>query len=153
MTRRPMSRLVRATGAGALALALVAGLAACSVAPHGTHTTAAAGPTSPPPYAGAVSPTPQPQPSTDPALFGGTRLGRCDAVGAGVRAKGTLRVPGAKAVTASILVQFTDQQARVIGASVVEVKAKPGASTPWTASLSKAPNGTRCVVRAVSASR
>jgi hypothetical protein len=134
--------------AGALALALAAALAACTGTAQPVPTASS---TRPPAFTGVRHPIPTGSAlANDPELYGRVVLTDCAATSDGWKATGTMKNPGAAKTTASILVIFTDAQARMIDSATTTVEVKAGAKASWAAARKfSAPAGTRCVVRAV----
>jgi hypothetical protein len=88
--------------------------------------------------------------TNDPDLYKDATLTACSATSKGWRGAGTLRNTGDHAITATVVVLFTDAQARDIDSASSKVQVAAGATARWTAARAfDAPQGTRCVLRAV----
>ncbi|WP_436697872.1 hypothetical protein [Nocardioides sp. BYT-33-1] len=74
----------------------------------------------------------------------------CEATADGWRAEGTAANPGTAEQGFTVLVFFTDPQARIVDSASATVTVAPGETGTWTAERAfAAPAGTSCVVRAV----
>jgi hypothetical protein len=105
----------------------------------------------PPPFAGVQHALPSgPALANDPSLYKEAALTGCSATARGWKGTGTLENPGRHASTARITVLFTDAQARDVASATATVKVAAGRTARWTAARRfDAPEGTRCVLRAV----
>lgn len=155
--RRPVQRLI----IGALALVIAAGVTACTSGGGPSHPTSLPstarthGPdtaaTPPPKFSGIRHPLPSGAAlKNDPNLYKTIRLTDCGATGAGWKAVGTAHNPTRQAIEYRIVVVFTDAQARAIDSADTTLTVPVGRTREWTGARKfKAPDGTRCVVRAV----
>lgn len=85
-----------------------------------------------------------------PDLYKVTALTACSATPHGWKGVGTLENTGDQAITATVVVLFTDAQARDVDSATAKVQVAAGATARWTAARTfDAPAGTRCVLRAV----
>ena len=137
--------------AGALALVLATALAACTRSGDPVPTPGTGPATPPPTFSGVRHPLPTGSAlANDPELYGRAELTGCAAVSGGWKASGTLKNPGAAEVAAVIVVLFTDAQARAVDSATAEVRVSAGRTGTWSATRAfRAPEGTRCVLRAV----
>jgi len=137
--------------AGAFAVVLAGILAACTGQPGPRSDRTGSGATHAPAFSGVRHPIPTGSAlASDPDLYGRVALTGCGATSDGWKATGTMRNPGSSRTTASILVLFTDPQARTIDSATTTVETKAGDTVSWIARRAfSAPPGTRCVIRAV----
>ena len=150
MRVRPRTRMITGVGAAAALLAVLTGCVGSPTGGSPSSDGGAGAPTSPVPYAGPRHPTPLSSPATDPDLLATTRLTGCSSVRHGWEASGTVLNPRAASVTAIVVVQFTDPQARVLSSASAAIDVAAGATGTWTAAGTfAAPHGTVCVIRAV----
>jgi hypothetical protein len=111
--------------------------------------------TPPPTFAGVEHKLPKGKAlRNDPDLYKTVALTGCERSADGWRATGTIAKDtgrAGKAAAVSILVFFTDAQARAIDSARTTVEPSPEGPTPWTAGRAfDTPSHVRCVVRAVS---
>lgn len=85
-----------------------------------------------------------------PDLYEHVALTGCEATDDGWRALGTAENTSEAELTFSVLVVFTDAQARIVDSASAQVTVAPSDAGEWTAERTfEAPAGTSCVVRAV----
>jgi hypothetical protein len=90
--------------------------------------------------------------ANEPDLYKEAALTRCSATPTGWAGAGTFRNTTDHAITVAVVVLFTDAQARDIDSATATVDVAAGETGEWTASRDfDAPEGTRCVLRAVRA--
>ncbi len=133
---------------GVLALALTG----CTGAVHPPATPSPAATLAPPPkFSGIQHPLPTgTATANDPGLYENAVLTGCSAAAGGWRGTGTLKNPGTTKLTATVLVLFTDAQARVVDSATAKIAVAPGVTATWKATRKfTASSGTRCVLRAV----
>jgi len=117
----------------------------------GDQTGAARTATPPPPFTGVRHALPDGDAlANDPELYKNVALEKCERTSKGWTAKGTVANPGSAAASYSILVFFTDPQARALDSARTTVTVPAGASHDWTAKRDFSADGVKCVVRAVS---
>jgi hypothetical protein len=156
--RAPRQRPTRLlTGLLALGVVVVSA-AACTPNSPRPNNASGASPTSsrvsatpPPTFSGTQHPLPSGKALTnEPDLYKIVSLTGCSAQPHGWRATGTADNKGRASLKLTIVVLFTDAQARDIDSATTTVHAAPGKNSPWTAARTfRAPAGTRCVIRAV----
>jgi hypothetical protein len=142
--------------AGALAAFALTGCsggtgAATPASPAGRHTGPNPSVSPPPSFAGVQHALPSDAAlANDPDLYKDATLTACSATAKGWQGVGTLKNTADHAITATVVVLFTDAQARDVDSATTKVEVAPGATARWTAARAfDAPKGTRCVLRAV----
>lgn len=141
--------------AGVVAAALVLGGCAATPPQPDPTTTNAQGEigteTPAPAFGGEQGPVPdQADIADDPDLREIVLLTGCDAVDGGWGATGTAENPGASDVSYTVVVIFTDAQARNVTSSTVEIPVAAGETVDWEAVAEfDPPEGTQCVLAGV----
>lgn len=88
--------------------------------------------------------------TNDPELYDDVALTGCRRTPQGWRAGGTVENTGAEPREYSIVVFFTDAQARAVDSATATVAVRPGDDRRWTAQRRfDGPDDVRCLVRAV----
>ncbi|GAA5108486.1 hypothetical protein GCM10023339_07570 [Alloalcanivorax gelatiniphagus] len=86
----------------------------------------------------------------DADLYQTVALTDCASSSAGVEATGTVENNTVDEVDYTIVVIFTDPQARMVDSATARISVEPGAEATWRAGRTfEAPKGVECVVRAV----
>ncbi|WGX97604.1 hypothetical protein [Nocardioides sp. L-11A] len=86
-----------------------------------------------------------------PDLYEQVALTGCEATDGGWAATGTAGNRSGEDLRLTVLVLFTDAQARIVDSAATTVAVPAGGSEAWTAERAfTAPDGTQCLVRAVS---
>lgn len=118
--------------------------------PPASSKAAGATPSPPPEFVGVGHPLPTGKAlRNDPALYETVTLAECSKSDGGWQATGTAENTTSRRVAYSVLVFFTDAEARTVASARAVVTAPPGGTATWRAARRFEAEGVQCLVRSV----